>query len=87
MNISEFSKLFAQHHQVQNLITQLQQHISHKAVLQKLCGSMQWFIGAHIFSHLSTHMWIIMPNNDMASYVHSDLASIIGAKHLLFIPP
>lgn len=86
MNSSDFSKLFAQHFHVTYLVQQLQVNSRYKAVLKKLCGSMQWFVAAQVFQQLQQHMCVLLPDSDAASYVHSDLASIIGAKHLIYIP-
>lgn len=47
---------------------------------------MQWFVAAQIFAQLKSHVCIVMPDSDAASYVHSDLASIVGTKQLVYIP-
>lgn len=86
MNISEFSRIFGEHPTYKSLADNLLENSEHKAIIHGLCGSEPWFFANLIYKQLATNILIILPDSDEASYVHSDLASIVGAKNLIFFP-
>jgi len=86
VNILEFSKLFGTHPQLLKLKDLLQKKETFKALLSGVSGSELSFISSHIYNQAKENIVIVLPDADDASYLHSDLASIIGAKKLLFFP-
>lgn len=86
MNISEFTHIFAEHPTLKKLAQNLSVKPTHKALLKGLSGSEPWFFIAHIFKQIKSNVVIVLPDSDEASYVHSDLASIIGSKKLIYFP-
>lgn len=87
MNIQEFTHTFGSHPRYIELYNYVQSTPQAKVCVQGLHGSEIAFFATHLVRAMpKEHMLFVLPNVDEASYAHSDLASVLGTKQLLFFP-
>ncbi len=86
MNIQDFSQIFAKHPHYLNLKNSLQNKQAIHSHLSGIVGSEISFLAGQFFSDFPHHLVYILPDADEASYIHSDLSSIVGTNKLIYFP-
>ena len=87
MNIQEFTHSFSAHPRYIELCNFVQSKSQAKVCVQGLSGSEISFFAANLVRAIpKAHMLFVLPDAEAASYVHSDLASVLGTKQLIFFP-